>query len=229
MPRVLIVEDEQDLSDLLVYNLKQAQLEVDAAPTGATAMAKLSSFRPDLLVLDLMLPDLSGFEVLRFIRASADYRDCAVIVVTAKGEEHDRIKGLELGADDYVVKPFSVRELVLRVQGALRRRSEPAGDAKKLAAGEISLDAERHEVFVRNELVALTALEFRLLQTLLERAGRVQTREVLLSDVWGIQAEITTRTVDTHIKRLREKLGSAGEIIQTVRGIGYKLSATSDS
>jgi two-component system phosphate regulon response regulator PhoB len=146
-------------------------------------------------------------------------------MVTAKGTESDRVSGLELGADDYVVKPFSVKELVLRVKAVLRRAdtSAPAASSEVLSAGEISLDTARHEVKVKGVVVPLTALEFRLLKTLLERPGRVQTREVLLSDVWGIDAEITTRTVDTHIKRLREKLGPASDIVETVRGVGYKL------
>jgi two-component system phosphate regulon response regulator PhoB len=147
-------------------------------------------------------------------------------MVTARGEEVDRVKGLELGADDYVVKPFSVKELLLRVKAVLRRQSEtPKEAARQLIKGEIALDVERHEVKVSGKPVVLTALEFRLLKTFLERPGRVQTRETLLSDVWGIDAEITTRTVDTHIKRLREKLGPAGDVIETIRGVGYKLTA----
>ncbi len=147
-----------------------------------------------------------------------------VSAVSAKGQESDRVQGLELGADDYVVKPFSVRELLLRVRAVLRRADVDEGPAAQLSAGDIQLDTSRHQVRVKGQEVVLTALEFRLLRTLLERADRVQTREVLLSDVWGIQAEIHTRTVDTHIKRLREKLGPAGDIIETVRGVGYKLS-----
>jgi two-component system phosphate regulon response regulator PhoB len=146
-------------------------------------------------------------------------------MVTAKGQESDRVQGLEMGADDYVVKPFSVRELALRVKAVLRRMARDSEGTGVLAAGSIKLDPARHEVTVSGTEVALTALEFRLLKTLLERPGRVQTREVLLSDVWGIEAEITTRTVDTHIKRLREKLGAAGDIIETVRGVGYKLAS----
>jgi two-component system phosphate regulon response regulator PhoB len=147
-------------------------------------------------------------------------------MVTARGEESDRVKGLELGADDYVTKPFSVKELLLRIKAVLRRQGEaPATDRRVLSAGDIVLDTERHEVRARGEAVVLTALEFRLLKTFLERPGRVQTRETLLSDVWGIDADITTRTVDTHIKRLREKLGPAGDVIETIRGVGYKLVA----
>jgi two-component system phosphate regulon response regulator PhoB len=159
------------------------------------------------------------------VKEDPNLRRTAVVMVTAKGQEQDRVQGLEMGADDYVVKPFSVRELILRVKAVLRRMASDSEGSSSLAAGTIQLDPARHEVRVADAEVALTALEFRLLKTLLERPGRVQTREVLLSDVWGIEAEITTRTVDTHIKRLREKLGPAGEIIETVRGVGYKLAS----
>lgn len=227
MPRILIVEDEQDLASLLEYNLRQDGFEVDIARTGAAAVARARSFKPDLILLDLMLPDIGGTEVARLVR-EGEPRRVPIIMVTARGEETDRVKGLELGADDYVVKPFSVKELMLRIKNVLRRDStepKPASAGGKLTAPDIVLDADRHEVTVKGKPVVLTALEFRLLKTFLERPGRVQTRETLLSDVWGIDAEITTRTVDTHIKRLREKLGSAGDIIETIRGVGYKLSA----
>jgi two-component system, OmpR family, phosphate regulon response regulator PhoB len=225
--RILIIEDEQDLAGLIDYNLRAAGFQTDTAGTGAGGLALARSVRPDLVLLDLMLPDLSGSEVLRLLKADPELRRTAVIIVSAKGQEADRIQGLELGADDYVAKPFSVRELLLRVRAVLRR-SEPGdladAEAVLLTRGDIELDGARHQVRVKGQEVVLTALEFRLLRTLLERPERVQTREVLLSDVWGIQAEIHTRTVDTHIKRLREKLGPAGDIIETVRGVGYKLS-----
>ncbi|MBL8921695.1 MAG: response regulator transcription factor [Myxococcaceae bacterium] len=227
MPRILIVEDEQDLASLLEYNLKQDGFEVDVARTGAAAVARARSFKPDLILLDLMLPDIAGTEVARLVR-EGEPRRVPIIMVTARGEETDRVKGLELGADDYVVKPFSVKELMLRIKNVLRRDSgepKPSSAGGKLTAPDIVLDADRHEVTVKGKPVVLTALEFRLLKTFLERPGRVQTRETLLSDVWGIDAEITTRTVDTHIKRLREKLGTAGDIIETIRGVGYKLTA----
>ncbi len=221
MPRILIVEDEQDLAGLLDYNLKQAGFETEVALTGASALSKLRNNRPDLLLLDIMLPDIPGTEVARLVKEDPELKQIAVVMVTAKGQETDRVQGLELGADDYLVKPFSVRELVLRVKAVLRRGVPETGDS--LVAGSISLDVNRHEVKVDNTPIDLTALEFRLLRTLMERPGRVQTREVLLSDVWGIEADVVTRTVDTHIKRLREKLGPAGDIIETVRGVGYKL------
>jgi two-component system, OmpR family, phosphate regulon response regulator PhoB len=222
MARILVVEDEQDLGLLLEYNLKLDGHEPEVVHTGAAAIARYRTTKPDLLLLDLMLPDISGSEVARLVRES-DPRRVPIIMVTARGEESDRIKGLELGADDYIVKPFSVKELLLRVKNVLRRATDPSAAASTLNRGLINLDTERHEVRVGDAPVVLTALEFRLLKTFLERPGRVQTRETLLSDVWGIDADITTRTVDTHIKRLREKLGPAGDVIETIRGVGYKL------
>jgi two-component system phosphate regulon response regulator PhoB len=223
MARILVIEDEQDLGTLLDYNLRADGHEVEVARSGAAGLARARAFRPELVLLDLMLPDISGSEVARLLR-EGEARRTPIIMVTARGEEGDRVKGLELGADDYVVKPFSVKELLLRVKNVLRRGDAgPPPGAKQLAFGDVRLDVERHEVLVGGKPVVLTALEFRLLRVFLERPGRVQTRETLLSDVWGIDAEITTRTVDTHIKRLREKLGPAGDAIETIRGVGYKL------
>ncbi len=225
MARILVIEDEQDLASLLEYNLKADGHQADVAASGAAGIAHFKTFEPELVLLDLMLPDIAGSEVARLIRETEKPGErTPIIMVTARGEEGDRVKGLELGADDYVVKPFSVKELLLRVKAVLRRRGDHAVPPRKPPApGGIALDAERHEVRVNGVLVVLTALEFRLLKTFLERPGRVQTRETLLSDVWGIDADITTRTVDTHIKRLREKLGPAGDVIETIRGVGYKL------
>jgi two-component system phosphate regulon response regulator PhoB len=224
--RILVIEDEQDLADLLEYNLKADGHEPEVARTGAAGVARVKASKPELVLLDLMLPDVSGSEVCRMIRELPDGRRLPIIMVTARGEETDRVRGLELGADDYVVKPFSVKELLLRVKAVLRRGpEEPGGSAREgvRTAGDIRLDPVRHEVTVKGQPVVLTALEFRLLKTFLERPGRVQTRETLLSDVWGIEADITTRTVDTHVKRLREKLGPSGDVIETIRGVGYKL------
>lgn len=226
MARILVIEDEQDLGSLLEYNLRADGHEAEVVRTGAAGVSRAKSWKPELILLDLMLPDIAGAEVARLVREGESKRT-PIIMVTARGEESDRVKGLELGADDYVVKPFSVKELLLRVRAVLRRQDEaPKSDVKQLGKGDIALDVERHEVRVAGKPVVLTALEFRLLKTFLERPGRVQTRETLLSDVWGIDAEITTRTVDTHIKRLREKLGPAGEVIETIRGVGYKLMAS---
>src|SRR6218665_582134 len=224
MARILIIEDEQDLAGLVEYNLRAAGVEAGAVGWGASGLARARANLPDLLLLDLMLPDLAGSEVLRLFKSDTELRKVPVIIVSAKGQESDRIEGLEVGADDYVVKPFSVRELLLRVKAVLRRSDLEEGAPAQLSAGDIQLDTTRHQERARGQEVTLTALEFRLLRTLMERTERGPTREVLLSDVWGIQAEIHTRTVDTHIKRLREKLGPAGDIIETVRGVGYKLT-----
>ncbi len=223
MARILVIEDEPDLASLLEYNLKADGHEVGLAATGAAGLRALREKPPELVLLDLMLPDVSGADVARALKSEPAFKRVAFIMVTARGEESERVKGLELGADDYVVKPFSVKELLLRVKNVLRRRDEGAEKGQQLSAGEITLDADRHEVKVGGKLVSLTALEFKLLKLFLERPGRVQTRETLLSDVWGIEADVTTRTVDTHIKRLREKLGPAGDRIETLRGVGYKL------
>ncbi len=224
MARILVIEDEQDLGSLVEYNLRADGHEAEVASTGAAGVSRARAWKPDLILLDLMLPDIAGSEVARLIR-EGETRRTPIIMVTARGEEGDRVRGLELGADDYVVKPFSVKELLLRIKAVLRRNDEPAAGSagRQLRKGDIHLDIDRHEVRVAGQPVVLTALEFKLLKTFLERPGRVQTRETLLSDVWGIDAEITTRTVDTHIKRLREKLGEAGEVIETIRGVGYKL------
>jgi two-component system, OmpR family, phosphate regulon response regulator PhoB len=224
MARIVVIEDEADLASLLDYNLRAEGFTVEVYATGATGLTRIRASRPDLVLVDVMLPDISGTEVVRQLRAGAGPR-VPVIMVTARGEESDRIGGLELGADDYVVKPFSVKELVLRVKNVLRRDAEEAATPQQvLTHGDLSIDTERHEVKVGGQALVLTHMEFKLLRTFLERPGRVQTRETLLSDVWGIDADITTRTVDTHIKRLREKLGPAGHAIETIRGVGYKLT-----
>ncbi len=224
MARILVVEDERDLSQVLVYNLRQAGHETFAAFGGHEALRSAREHRPDLVLLDLMLPDIPGTEVCKVLKKDAVTQQCLVVMVTAKGEEIDRVVGFELGADDYVVKPFSVRELLLRIEAILRRSwSEPAC-APIIAFGCLRVDRGAHRVWVADAEVELTALEFRLLTTLHDRRNRVQTRSALLSDVWGVEADITTRTVDTHVKRLREKLGAAGEYIETVRGVGYRFA-----
>ncbi len=229
MPVVLIVEDETDLRELLQYNLKAAGYEVLTATDGASGIALARDHRPDLVLLDIMLPDQSGLDVCRMIKSQPGTRDTQVMMVTAKGEEIDRVVGFELGADDYVVKPFSTRELLLRVQAVLRR-SKPAAtpvpaadDPGAIRFGCLLMDKQAHRAFVEGAEVQLTALEFKLLGTLYERRDRVQTRGSLLEDVWGASAEMATRTVDTHVKRLREKLGAAGDYIETVRGVGYRF------
>lgn len=230
MAKILIIEDEPDLLDMVAYNLRAAGHEVFEAQTATEGLAQLRKARPELVLLDLMLPDLPGTEVCKQIKADPQMASTQVMMITAKGEEIDRVVGFELGADDYVVKPFSVRELVLRVQAVLRR--QPANEAAEETAvrfGQLSLDRERHRVEVENEEVVLTALEFKLLWTLLSRRGRVQSRERLLEDVWELNPELSTRTVDTHVKRLREKLGVAGAYVETVRGVGYRFQESPPS
>lgn len=228
--RILIVDDERDLVTTLAYNLEREGFRALTAETGERAieLAAAEASAPDLVILDLMLPDMSGFEVCRRLRQAERTKTTPVIMLTAKGEEIDRVVGFEVGADDYVTKPFSVRELMLRVKAVLRRRAEPHQEEPLEQFGRLRLDVSGHRVWVDQEEIKLTALEFRLLHTLLTRRGRVQTREVLLSDVWGIEAEITTRTVDTHVKRLREKLGPAGAYVETLRGVGYRMKPRPD-
>ena len=223
MARILVVEDEQDLQEVLRYNLEQAGHRVASTASGRQALELARRERPEIVLLDLMLPDLSGTEVCKALKRDERTSDVAVLMLTAKGEEIDRVLGFELGADDYVVKPFSVRELLLRIEAVLRRRRNDAGPAPMVELGRLRIDRDAHRAFVDGREVVLTALELRLLLTLHDRKDRVQTREKLLDDVWGIDAEVTTRTVDTHVKRLREKLGAAGVYIETVRGVGYRF------
>jgi two-component system, OmpR family, phosphate regulon response regulator PhoB len=227
---ILVVEDERDLIGTLEYNLRREGFNTRAALTGSSALAAAAEEpRPDLVLLDLMLPDMSGIEVCRKLKMADRTRNVPVIMLTAKGEEIDRVVGFEVGADDYVTKPFSVRELLLRIRAVLRRLQTPeAGEAETISFGSLRVETAAHRAWVDDEEASLTALEFKLLTTLLARRGRVQTRDTLLSDVWGITAEVTTRTVDTHVKRLRQKLGSAGDYIETVRGVGYRFTATPD-
>ncbi len=231
--RILIVDDEVDLLKMVDFNLKGAGFSTLRAQTGRDALKLARTERPDLILLDLMLPDVLGTDVCRELKSDADTREIPVIMVTAKGEEIDRVVGFELGAEDYVTKPFSPRELVLRVRALLKRsrRGGPADDDGEgvLEFGEILIDQSRHRVTVDERELALTALEFRLLTTFVKRRGRVQTRERLLDDVWGIDVEVTTRTVDTHVKRLREKLGEAGRYVETVRGVGYRFRERPDA
>jgi len=224
MAKILVVEDERDLRQVLDYNLAQAGHEVLLAETGTEGLSLAREQRPDLILLDLMLPDLAGTEVCKSLKDTPATRSVPVVMVTAKGEEIDRVVGFELGADDYIVKPFSVRELLLRVQAILRRRQPEARPSEALIEfGVLKIDREAHRLWVEGTEIELTALEFKLLVTLYERRNRVQTRAALLDDVWGIQADITTRTVDTHVKRLREKLDRARDYVETVRGVGYRF------
>ena len=225
--RVLIVEDEADLVGVLQYNLKKEGYAVRAAGSGAEALKLIDEDPPpDLVLLDLMLPDISGIDVCRHLRLRERTRRTPVLMLTARGEEADRVRGFEVGADDYVTKPFSVRELMLRVRALLRRASGKEAGAADGAFGVLRVDNAAHRAWVGGAEVTLTALEFRLLGAFIERKGRVQTRDALLADVWDIHADVTTRTVDTHVKRLREKLGPAGDYIETVRGVGYRFKSS---
>lgn len=223
MARILVIEDETDLQQVLQYNLQQAGHQVISALNGGDGLRAAQEQQPDLVLLDLMLPDVSGTEVCKALKEGRSTKGMPVVMVTARGEEIDRVVGFELGADDYVVKPFSVRELLLRIQAILRRGNQEESDGSTIVFGCLKVDREAHRVWVQSEEIELTALEFKLLVTLYERRNRVQTRSVLLDDVWGIQADITTRTVDTHVKRLREKLLQARDYVETVRGVGYRF------
>jgi two-component system phosphate regulon response regulator PhoB len=223
---VLVIEDEEGLLGTLEYNLQKNGFQTRSAMDGSTGLElAMEDPVPDLILLDLMLPDISGTEVCRQLRQNELTREVFILMLTARGDEIDRVVGFEVGADDYVVKPFSMRELMLRIKAILRRRTGPDTPLDEIMFGSLRLDREGYRVWFEDEEITLTALEFRLLSVLLERKGRVQTRTTLLDDVWGIEADVTTRTVDTHIKRLREKLGPAGEYIETVRGIGYRFRA----
>ncbi len=227
MSRILVIEDEPDLQQILAYNLRKEGYEVLQALDGGEGLRVAKAQKPDLVMLDLMLPDLPGTEVCKALKADASTRDIPILMLTAKGEEIDRVLGFELGAEDYVVKPFSVRELLLRVQAILRRvlsaKSPITEDA--VTFGRLRIDSAAHRVWVDGIETQLTSIEFRLLVMLYDRRNRVQTRASLLEDVWGLQADTETRTVDTHVKRLREKLGAAEAYIETVRGVGYRFAA----
>lgn len=222
--RILVVDDEPDLLELVRVNLSQSGYQVEVAESGEVALDLLRRSPPDLVILDLMLPDVPGTEICRRIRADPDLQHLPVVMLTAKADEVDRVVGLELGADDYVVKPFSPRELALRVRAVLRRRAPATEAGRPLTHGSLRIDPERHRCELEGQEVALTAKEFDLLRCLMERPGRVMTRDQLLDDVWGTDIAVTTRTIDTHLKRLREKLGPASDKIETVRGVGYRFA-----
>lgn len=221
--KILIIDDEPDVLDMLSMNLKSAGYKVISAENGEIGLAKAKTELPALIILDLMLPKVSGLEVCKILKRESATSGIPIIMLTAKSEEVDRIVGLELGADDYVTKPFSPRELLLRIQSVLRRSKNTEIKSEKIMIGELLLDHARHEVFVVGVKIELTATEFKLLAILMERKGRVQSRDRLLNDVWGYESVIDTRTVDTHIRRLREKLAGLADYIETVRGVGYRI------
>jgi two-component system phosphate regulon response regulator PhoB len=226
---ILVIEDEPDIRKTLEYNISREGHKVLTAGSIHDAEKILQSQSLSLVLLDLMLPDGSGLDFCRKLKTNSKTESIPVIILTAKDDEVDKVVGFELGADDYVTKPFSVRELLLRIKAVLKR-----GEVKKDIVeverqfGDLKIDIESHEVYVDEMKIELTALEFKLLNQLVETRGRVQSRDQLLSEVWGYSAEVTTRTVDTHIKRLRNKLGSMGKYVQTIRGVGYKFSRIPD-
>jgi two-component system phosphate regulon response regulator PhoB len=222
--RILVVDDEPDITALVAYHLAKAGYRVSTAANGPDALKAAREERPDIVILDVMLPGVSGYDVLAELRRREETREVGVILLTARREEPDRIRGLSLGADDYLTKPFSPAELALRVNALLRRLAAPAvASGSTLAAGPIAIDRSAHRVVIEGKEIELTATEYKLLLTLVERRGRVQTRPQLLETVWEAQPDIQTRTVDMHVQRLRTKLGSAGELIETVRGFGYRF------
>ena len=227
---ILVIEDEPDIRKNLEYNLGREGFIVSSVASLYDAEQKLQNNNDfSLLLLDLMLPDGSGLDLCKKIKGNPETESIPIIILTAKDDEVDRVVGFELGADDYVTKPFSVRELILRVKAMLKRGVKKSDVVEvERQFGDLKIDVDSHEVHVDSSLIELTALEFRLLRELVDKRGRVQSRDSLLSEVWGYSSDVTTRTVDTHIKRLREKLGSMGKYVQTIRGVGYKFSRTPD-
>ena len=225
MAKILVVDDEPDAVELVEFNLKNAGFEVVTAADGAQALKKARAALPDLIVLDLMLPEVDGLEVCKLLRRDAATAGIPILMLTAKAAEIDRVLGLELGADDYVTKPFSPRELTLRIKGLLRRRQTAEVKTERMQFAELVIDVPAHRATVHGKAMELTATEFKLLTILAQRRGRVQSRDQLLKDVWEYDNVIDTRTVDTHMRRLREKLGKAAKHLDTVRGVGYRFVA----
>lgn len=221
--KILIVEDERDIGELVVHLLQREGFIATRVGDGRTALARIEAELPDLVILDLMLPDMDGLEICKYLRQDAEFASVPVIMLTARTEETDRVLGLELGADDYVTKPFSVRELVARVKAVLRRRAKPDTAQKALTVGTVSIDPARHEVTVAGKPVELTATEFRILALLASAPGRVFTRDQILDHLWGHEKAVIDRTVDVHIRNLRDKLGKAAGHVRNIRGVGYKV------
>jgi len=227
--KILVIEDEPDIRRNLEYNLSREGFSISTAASISEANTLLASTDYNLILLDLMLPDGSGLDLCKSIKSNSDTESIPIIILTAKDDEVDKVVGFELGADDYVTQPFSVRELILRVKAVLKRGSKKKEIVEVVRQfGDLKIDVDSHEVHVDDTKINLTALEFRLLRQLVDTRGRVQSRDQLLSDVWGYSAEVTTRTVDTHVKRLREKLGAMGKYVHTIRGVGYKFARSPD-
>lgn len=222
--KILVVDDEPDVTELLAYHLRARGYHVETLNDPAASLAKARHFLPDLVILDVMMPHLNGLQICRILRNEPRLARVPVIFLTAKAEPQDRIDGLEVGADDYIPKPFNTKEIALRVDALFRRLAAPPPTAPRLEIGGIVLDGETHRVTVNGAVIELTATEFKLLRLLMERQGRVQTREHLLTNVWNYSAEIETRTVDTHVRRLREKLGAEADWVETIRGVGYRIA-----
>jgi two-component system, OmpR family, phosphate regulon response regulator PhoB len=223
MSSILIIEDEKDILDLVEYHLKQAGFQVLTAADGGEGLELAVKKRPNLIILDLMLPGMDGKDVCRVLKSNPVTQTIPVLMLTAKAEELDRVVGFELGADDYVTKPFSPRELVLRIKAILRRKTLDTEGMKVIRIGDLLIDVDRHQVSIKDRPISLTSTEFKLLVELASKRGRVQTRQGLLDRVWGYNCEGYDRTVDTHIRRLREKLGDRAEYIETLRGFGYRF------
>jgi len=227
--KILVIEDEPDIRKNLEYNLAREGFAVIGAASISEAESNLSVQTFNLILLDLMLPDGSGLDLCKKIKADSKTESIPVIILTAKDDEVDKVVGFEIGADDYVTKPFSVRELILRVKAVLKRGTEKKDILEvERKFGDLRIDIDSHEVHVDDSKINLTALEFKLLRQLVDTRGRVQSRDQLLSEVWGYSSDVTTRTVDTHVKRLREKLGPMGKYVQTIRGVGYKFARSPD-
>lgn len=227
MAKILIIEDEKPITELLEYNLKQNGYFVEIAYDGEEGLKKVLEIKPDLIILDLMIPKIDGMEVCRRIKGDSSIKSIPIVMLTAKTDEVDRIVGLEMGADDYVTKPFSVRELVLRIKAILKRADSGLTEVRKVEVKKLSIDPDQHTVYVQGNEVVLTHLEFNLLLALINSNGRVLTRDTLLNKVWGYDYYGDTRTVDVHVRRLRQKLGAASDYVKTIRGTGYKFSADS--
>src|SRR4030043_918717 len=225
MNPILIIEDEKDIADLVEYHLRQSGFSVLKTLDGQSGLELAKKNRPCLVILDLMLPGMDGKDVCRALKSNPLTQSIPILMLTAKSEEVDRVIGFELGADDYVTKPFSPRELVLRVKAILRRKEAPDEGEKSIQVGDLLIDIDRHQVSVKKKLISLTSTEFKLLVELITNKGRVQTRERLLDKVWGYTYEGDARTGDTHIRRLRDKLGKTGALIAPLRGVGYRFRA----
>ncbi len=221
--KILVIDDEPDMLDMLSLNLKKAGYQVSTAENASQAFKKIQQETPSLILLDIMLPEMSGTEICKKLKSEKTYAKIPILILSAKGEEVDKVLGLELGAEDYVTKPFSPRELLLRIKNVLKRRFHEPGEAEVVTSGDLVVDRAQHVATYLGETLDLTPTEFKLLGLLMERRGRVQSRDRLLNDVWDYESTIDTRTVDTHIRRLREKLGQAAEYIETVRGVGYRF------